>query len=436
MRVGGIVGAVVVAGLAAGGAAAAPAVFVGSGAPVTASQLVIVRDGARTSWLIAPPARTGPVLIAVPVPARVVAADVGSVPRRLVDRLDATTAPRIAEVRELDPCSGAPLVPAVVVPSLAPAQADPAELAVIADPVELAAWLAARGLPAAEATRAALARSDKLVVALIDPRTTALRIQLPAGDLPVPLDLGADADSAPPAGSHAPHATPGAHATHDLSLYVLAPTRVAAANRPNVALPTNVELAPAEAAAFPAYFAAQRAALPARAVVTEYAWAAAACETCAVPPLDAAELAALGAPADAVVTRLHVRDASGSLALAEAPAIAGGAESVLAAPAARAASANRFLARYVLRRPWTGPLTCAAPVRGRWQTVAARIGGSASEIARAPQPAPAAVVAPVATVPGAEASGGVGCSTSGGGAGLAAVGAAIVGIARRRRRRA
>ena len=71
---------------------------------------------------------------------------------------------------------------------------------------------------------------------------------------------------------------------------------------------------------------------------------------------------------DWVLSRLHFRYTRESfpsdLALEEAPALSGGREGD--GPAARASEAPAFQSRYVIRHPFTKPVTCAAPLRGRW----------------------------------------------------------------------
>ena len=123
------------------------------------------------------------------------------------------------------------------------------------------------------------------------------------------------------------------------------------------------------------------------AVVTEYAWQATTCDPCPGPALDASDFQTLGAdvlggPAghaqrydgeDFVLTRLHARyakDVKNDLVFRQAPAIVGGREFVQSGgqleQGSRPDSTNNFQARYAIRHPWTGPLTCASPHRGIW----------------------------------------------------------------------
>ena len=75
-----------------------------------------------------------------------------------------------------------------------------------------------------------------------------------------------------------------------------------------------------------------------------------------------------------VLTRLHMRYSSNALGedlvFKEAQAITGGRE--VRGPDGRLeqgavlADVNNFQARYAIRHPWTGPIACDNPVRGRW----------------------------------------------------------------------
>jgi hypothetical protein len=74
-----------------------------------------------------------------------------------------------------------------------------------------------------------------------------------------------------------------------------------------------------------------------------------------------------------VLTRLHLRydkDSLGEdLALKEAPPITGGREVMGQGGLEKGATpgaTNNFQGRYAIRHPWTGPVTCKEPVRGRW----------------------------------------------------------------------
>lgn len=182
-----------------------------------------------------------------------------------------------------------------------------------------------------------------------------------------------------------------------------------------------------------------------KAVVTEYSWDASTCDPCPLPALTSNELATLGAdvlttpdepippptprrpgtpnppglpgkptvsppgppgrpmpvsptmrrggfrPSGFVITRLHARYTKESLGedlvFRAAPAIQGGreqrgAEGRLEQRSRPSDYANNFQARYAIRHPWTGPIACEKPIRGRW-------GGPPSGVTGDTRPRPA-----------------------------------------------
>ncbi|MBK6463408.1 MAG: DUF2330 domain-containing protein [Myxococcales bacterium] len=231
-----------------------------------------------------------------------------------------------------------------------------------------------------------------------------------------------------------------ANGPQDLIVHVLARnTRYEVANYPNVTIPTNLDVAENARESFGAFYTSlfdRTVARSPRAVVTEYAWDAGSCDPCPLPALTFNELATLGAdvidtagtpapalaPAPArptprppsalpgkpgpimpgrptrrgglggfVITRLHARYTKESLGedlvFRAAPAIMGGREQRGAGGRLEERSqpspyANNFQARYAVRHPWTGPIACEHPQRGRW-------GGPPSGITGDPRPKPA-----------------------------------------------
>ena len=186
--------------------------------------------------------------------------------------------------------------------------------------------------------------------------------------------------------------------TQDLIVHILANgQRYEAANYKNVTMPTNLDVDPRAKADFAPFYAAlfdRVVEKNPRTVVTEYSWDAGACDPCPGPTLTPADLATLGGdalPGDAgapsssrrggsrmTLTRLHMRyakDALGEdLIFRTAPPIVGGHEfmetfgdgGMRREEGSRPDVTNNFQARYAIRHPWTGPITCASPVRGRW----------------------------------------------------------------------
>jgi MYXO-CTERM domain-containing protein len=171
--------------------------------------------------------------------------------------------------------------------------------------------------------------------------------------------------------------------TQDLLVHILSPgQRFEAANYTNVTIPTNLDVADATRASFPAFYASlfdATMAVHKGAVVTEYSWDAASCDPCPVPPLEPNDLATLGGDvmsdqSSFVLTRLHARDSADSLGddlvFRAAPPVIGGRESM--GPdgnlerGAQQADVNNFQARYVIRHPWKGAVACENPQRGVW----------------------------------------------------------------------
>ncbi|MDI1449550.1 DUF2330 domain-containing protein [Polyangium sp. 6x1] len=159
---------------------------------------------------------------------------------------------------------------------------------------------------------------------------------------------------------------------HDLVVHVLAEDRYEAGNYPNVTIPTNVELEEQARAQFGELYAALFDATldkNPRAVVTEYAWDTGSCDPCPGPLLSPEERRLLGAPSGMLVhTRLHARfrkEALGEdLVLRVAPPIQGGrgGEGQASVPA----EVSTFQGRYVLRHRWQGPVTCPSPDFDIW----------------------------------------------------------------------
>ncbi|MDX2014313.1 MAG: DUF2330 domain-containing protein [Myxococcaceae bacterium] len=213
----------------------------------------------------------------------------------------------------------------------------------------------------------------------------------------------------------------------DLIVHVLARgQRYEVANYPNVTIPTNIDLVPSTKNEFGPFYASlydKTVARSPKAVVIEYAWDSSTCDPCPTPALDEGDLLTLGLdvldgaswvvpeievknadkldPQDLatvksyidqaqnqvryrhsngrgawgfVLTRLHARYDKSSLGedliFKAAPPIAGGREfltnGTTLEQGAVAYGSNQFQGRYAIRYPWTGPIACSNPVRGRW----------------------------------------------------------------------
>lgn len=376
-----------------------------------ATQVVLVRAGTRTVVSLEPHYR-GPAdafALVVPVPAGLQERDVRVLPPEVFDVLERVGAPRLVEYWERDPCAPQ----AAAAPGDAAKQpardegredgaaADDARLAAAvrvdarfaageyriaivaaSDTAAFAAWLRAEKyqLPAGAEPLLGpyLARGMKLLVARVDPAKlhfdgeravlSPLRFHYDSERFELPIRIGlASSDG-----------------IQDLIVNILAPReRYRVANYPNVTIPTNLAVGRAVRAQFPAFYNALFDATLDRhpdAAITEYAWGATACDPCPGPTLDRADFDALGADVirdvnveDLVLTRLHLRygkDVKQDLEFVPAPPLAGGREHAAASGLleedAQPAPRDSFQARYVIRHPWLGPLTCANPVRGRW----------------------------------------------------------------------
>jgi hypothetical protein len=207
--------------------------------------------------------------------------------------------------------------------------------------------------------------------------------------------------------------------TQDLIVHILARgQRYEVANLPNATIPTNLDVKDEARKRFGEFYAAlfdRTQETNPGAVITEYSWDAATCDPCPTPALAPEELATLGydvlytpmpapkagkqaqgKPRDAVeellaaspaqvtqpaqppfgfvLTRLHVRYGKNGLAddlvFKAAPPIAGGREMQSGngklEQGAQPSSYNNFQARYAIRHPWTGPIECENPRRGKW----------------------------------------------------------------------
>ncbi len=161
-------------------------------------------------------------------------------------------------------------------------------------------------------------------------------------------------------------------------------------------IPTNLDVADSARASFgPLYarlFDYTMEQSGGRSVVTEYAWSTSSCDPCPTPPLEQSDLATLGADVlgqgrpgfdqsyhvyNMTVTRMHTRynraTLTEDLVFREAPAVQGGREFITDASGRPEQGArpsqwggNQFQARYAIRHPWTGPVRCQHPRRGRW----------------------------------------------------------------------
>jgi hypothetical protein len=232
---------------------------------------------------------------------------------------------------------------------------------------------------------------DKEGVAVLSP----LRFSYESTDFRLPVRLG----------------LLNAKAKQDLIVWILnKEKRFEVTNYPNAFIPTNLDVTEETRTAFAPFYAtlfdATIAKAGGKAVVTEYAWTSSGCDPCPTPPLEDSDVATLGGdvllgmgapPADdpsappksglgkgmgffgggshpMVLTRLHARyDAttlSDDLVFRAADPVVGGREFMQKdgelEKGSRPDSYNNFQARYAIRHPWAGKITCDSPRRGVW----------------------------------------------------------------------
>jgi hypothetical protein len=381
----------------------------------------------------------------VPVPVVLQQENVKTLPRDIFERLDKLSAPRLVEYWEQDPCKPTPLPKIRVMAPMVrgggvPDSGAPGSLGVTIeakftvgeyqvlilsarDSTGLDTWLRQGGYkipPGAEPyLRPYVVAGMKFFVAKVDiakvkfekgmATLSPLRFHYDSELFNLPVRLGLMNSSG----------------TQDLIVNILAPSaRYEVANYDNVTIPTNIDVAETARKSFPSFyvslFDATLSKHP-RAVVTEYSWDARSCDPCPTPPLSPSDLATLGADvlpsatsneppgpsgspgmsgppsrwrqplgAGFVLTRLHARyskDALGEdLVFRAAQPIAGGREFIGDSGKLEQgfvkAGTNNFQARYAIRHPWKGSITCAKPHRGRW-------GGPPNDETGKPKPEPA-----------------------------------------------
>ena len=394
-----LVAAAVLAGLGASATASAfPGLYVakhGGAMGSRAASVVLLRDGTRTVVTLQADYR-GPAdafALVIPVPGELVAEDVRIVDRRLMDRLDAATAPTLIEQWERDPCMAPDLgLPANPVPALheAPATFQDGEYSFMApgagESAAIVDFLRAREYQLSAAAEAALQpyadAGMRFLIAEVDPRQvhfngdgeavlSPLRFHYDSDRLVVPLRIG----------------TVNALGVQDLVIHTIAVgRRYEAANYPAHLMPTSVLLrAEASERVGPVHAALLDAVLARTpgAVVGEFAgrvegtWQSG--ELAALGAEAAPGLASVRGLAEAlVITRLHTRlgadEMTQDLELKGARPIVGGSEAhpqVVASPVLDPAmdGVNGFATRLLVRHPFAGSVACEAPRHGVWQAV-------------------------------------------------------------------
>ncbi len=386
----------------------------GSDAELTndATQVALLRYGTKTVVSMqnnydGPPEDFA---LVVPVPQVLQREDVRTLPEDLFEQLDRLTAPRLVQYWEKDPCAPPP-----------PAQKPPAK-ALIDPPMGVSLKMSMNGGPPKVKVEAEFAVDEYDVVVLSATESTSLEDWLKQNGYRIPdgaapyfqpyIDSGmyffvAKVDAAKL------ETQPGGRAVlsplrfqyenrdlflpvrlgminasgpQDLVVYVLGSgTRYEVANRENVFAPTNIEVTAEARVDFPGFYDGVFSAIMEEhpgAMVTEYAWGAAACDPCPAPVLDDSDVQTLGAdtirgaPAAAsgwTITRLHTRympdDVGEDLVFAEATPVVGGREIPSGDGVEKGAAPskdNAFQVRFRIRTPWSGPAECDNPRWGVW----------------------------------------------------------------------
>ncbi len=375
-----------------------------------ATQVVLMREGTKTilSMQNNYQGPTQDFAMVVPVPVVLQQQNVKTLPPELFKKVDTLSAPRLVEYWEIDPCAPMDVYPDSLsgVPERASddggsdsgsgvkveAQFEVGEYQVVvlsaSEATGLETWLKdnAYNIPsgAAPLFQQYIQQGQYFFVAKVDPKKVTFKDGR-AVLSPLRFDYDSPAFSLP-----VRMGMVNSKGEQDLIVYVLSREgRFEVANYPNVTIPTNIEVSPDVRKDFPVFFTKLFTATLQKhpnAVVTEYSWDASTCDPCPGPTMDAADYATLGADVLAdtdafggwgsgwTLTRLHARYGKAGLAddlvFRKAPSIVGGREVYdgkrLETGAKPDQGANNFQGRYIMRNRWSGPITCATPVFGRW----------------------------------------------------------------------
>jgi hypothetical protein len=258
------------------------------------ARYLAVREGNHTviyvQALVADAAK-GAFALVVPVPKEAKGQEASDLAQKILAQLDVQSGPRLVEYWEQDPCEfhtsgpddGLPEMSVIPSTQPPPPSAGPAPVdATLVDASELKAALEKDGfvLPAGADlsgyTRFAIVRAKA------GQRTATARVELDADKLTLPTRLlSLHAGATPPR----------------IVVDVVGSQRYEAANRDNLAAPSNVEVKlGVKGATLPFHRQLVDSLFTAKpdAVVTEYAWSATSCSPCLAQPLFAGDLATLG----------------------------------------------------------------------------------------------------------------------------------------------
>jgi MYXO-CTERM domain-containing protein len=462
-----------------------------------ATQVVLMRSGTRTvlSMQNNYQGPTQDFAMVIPVPVVLHEGDVQTLPKEVLQKVDMMGAPRLVEYWEKDPCAPEP-PPMVYEESAMPVKTASAagaggdkdygvkveaqfvvgeyQIVILSarDSTGLDSYLRDSHYKIPEGAekllRPYVESGSKFFVAKVDPKKvkfengqaalSPLRFHYDAEEFSLPIRLG----------------LANSNGTQDLIVNILAPhQRYNVANYKNVTIPTNFDVKDNVRKRFGEFYAAlfdRTLEKTPGAIVTEYAWQAMSCDPCPGPNLDYHDMATLGADVvgdsgDFTMTRLHARygkaDVPNDLVFKAAPPIVGGREQrndqEVLEHGATPAEYNNFQGRYAIRHEWTGPMSCAKPIRGRWEgeppagtQIADQGIMAATNLAFAPrgnlqlqnavaQPVPELGVVPGEPMPGGAGfhnKQGCGCQSTDGAAGFAFAGVGFGALVLRRKKRA
>jgi MYXO-CTERM domain-containing protein len=371
-----------------------------------ATQVVMMRHGTRTVLSMANNYQGPPTDFAmvVPVPVVLKEADVKTLEKAVLEKVDAMGAPRLVEYWEQDPCyveeeynysKSAPMA----APGRAMESVSAADYGVKIEAKFTVGEYNIVILSASESTgldrylrdqkykipdgaepllRPYVESGQKFFVAKVDPKKvkfvngqamlSPLRFHYDTDEFSLPIRLG----------------LANAKDKQDLIVSILAPNqRYELANYKNVTIPTNLDVKDDVRKRFGEFYAAlfdRTIEQNPGAVVTEYAWDASSCDPCPGPQLDYNDFTTLGSDVmqdqqyGFVLTRLHARygkdGAPNDLVFRKAEPIVGGREHLMEngrlEERSRSDSMNNFQGRYAIRHKWTGPVRCDNPKFGRW----------------------------------------------------------------------
>jgi hypothetical protein len=385
-----------------------------------ATMVVLMRDGTRTVLSMQNNYRgpTEDFALVVPVPVVLQKENVKTLPKSVFARVDTLASPRLVEYFEPGDCGPPPMIPSMAasggavrmrggsvdlgVKVEAKFEVGEYEILILSakEALGLETWLKENKYKIPEQAAPLLApyvqNNWKFFVAKVNAKKVTfqdgqavlspLRFHYDAEKFELPVRLGL-VNSA---------------GTQDLIVHVIAKQRYELANRPNVLVPTNVELTPAAQPEFGGFYAellARTFTKNPTAAITEFAWKGAlpppvsmvqqgiyhvTCDPCPPPePVDDPLTRLLGADVmpgvktdedvakfarDTTLTRLHLRyskdAAKDDLVLRITDPIVGG---VPEKKTPEAGKENRFQGRYIVRKPFD-PSRC-------WQGVSGTPGG-------------------------------------------------------------